>query len=102
MNDAEYTHVLAWMPPFLLPRGFTGYWDLQARADWDNGTPRDAYDTLDAPADASADELAQWVSAQLGSPVTLTRSETGFRLRLHRWHGRWHTVPVYFVRQAPA
>jgi hypothetical protein len=99
---SEYTHVLAWMPPFLLPRGFVGYWDLQTLADWEDGTPQGICGTLDLPADADAGYLAEWAAAQLGYPVTLARSETGVRLRLHRWHGRWRTVPVYYVQAVTA
>jgi hypothetical protein len=97
---SEHTHVLAWMPPFLLPKGYVGYWDLQTRAAWDYGEPQGTYDTLDLPADADADFLAEWTAAELGYPVTLNRGETGVRLRLHRWHGRWRTVPVYYVSPA--
>jgi hypothetical protein len=97
---ATCTHVLAWMPPFLLPKGYVGYWDLQARDAWEYGEPQSAYGWLDEPADADAAYLAEWVAAELGYPVTLVRSEVGVRLRLHRWRGPSRTVPVYYVSPA--
>jgi hypothetical protein len=97
---SETTHVLTWIPPWLLPDGFEGYWDLQTWDNWAAGTPQPDYETLDAPPNAEAAELADWTAAQVGQPVAL--SPGWEQIRRHRFFGRWQNVPAYCVRPVAA
>lgn len=112
-----HTHVLAWTPPFLLAwpaviifrravdqdwgawlsdgGGGGGEWSLQTRANYDAGTPAADWYVSDLPREAAPADLSEFVTGELGCPVTLTPgTET---IRRHRSFGRWHTVPIYYV-----
>jgi len=97
VNTVNSTHVLVWVPPYLLEGGGDGGWDLWVLRDFETGTTRDYPPGTDLPRDTDPGLLAQWVAAHLGYPVALAPGVQ--EIRLH-WWSRWHTRPIYYVQPA--
>lgn len=66
------THVLEWLPAWLIQGATEGTWDLQTRENFDAGTPEGAYDVPGFPVDVAPETLAGWAQENLGYPVVLT------------------------------
>jgi hypothetical protein len=94
----EVTHVLAWLPPYLIAGSRTGWWDLHTLAAYEAGEPPAEWaQGLDDNRDAEECCLEDWVQDRLGYPVTLEKGEVEIRPRRSL---RWHREPVYYVRRA--
>lgn len=89
----DTSHVLIWDPPWLVEEG-SGDWELQTRADFDAGTPRDTWASPGLPIWADTEALAAWAAEQLGYPVTLTRDIQEIRLDHEQ---TWHVEPIFWV-----
>ena len=99
MNTVNSTHVLVWVPPYLLEGGGDGGWDLWALHDFEAGVTHDYPPGTDLPRDTDLALLAQWAAGHLGYPVTLAPGMQ--EIRLH-WWSQWHTRPIYYVQPAEA
>jgi hypothetical protein len=82
------THVLVWIPPYLLKGWDEGYWELQARAGFESGTHDMDWESVDLPRDTGLDALAQWVQEQLGYEVTLVRVQEEIGVAPRGWPTR--------------
>lgn len=92
---ASVTHVIMWIPPYLLPDppegAERGYWALQTRANWDAGTPQPDYIPF-AYGVYDMDRIAEWAEQQAGYPVDLIPDMIRFRVRL-----RSRSEPMFYV-----
>lgn len=89
------THVLMWVPRYLIKGEGNPGWDMLTYADAINGTPPDCPPTPDMPKDAPLVDLVQWVQREVGYPVVLVASTE--QVKRHRWSIRWVNVPSYYV-----
>jgi len=102
---AEPTHVLAWMPEWLLSdrsdRSLGGVWELQTITGYDRGIVHEDTPEASLAWDTHPVVLAAWAGSVLGHPV---RIELAWR-RIGRWipwlprflQVPWRREPVYWV-----
>jgi hypothetical protein len=95
---AEPAHVLAWMPPWLLPwrdrTALPGWWEIVTVAGFDGYADGSGTGVAEAGLDRDTHPvlLAARASAEIGADVWLARSR--------RWRGRrlpWRPEPVYLA-----
>lgn len=97
-TDTEVTHVISWLPGYLVAGASPGFWELHTIADYWAGEPPLCDDWYaDLPRDAGEQTLAQWAASTLGFPVSLEAGEHD--VRRHRFFGRFTTVPLFSVRR---
>ncbi len=94
---AEPTHVLVWIPPWMITerqyRDCGGFWDLQTIGDFDHGRVREDSPSEWLAWDTHPVVLAAWAGSELGCPVWIELA----------WQriGRpvpWRRNPVHWVR----
>ena len=96
----ECTHVLEWLPGWLLEPAGDGFWELQTFADYVAGTPQDTYGFINDPeCGATPDFLAEWAAGQLGQPIALTADSQTIR-KLTFLAVLAHDCPLYYVSVA--
>jgi hypothetical protein len=103
MTAAGATHILHWVPGYLVKGGCDwgdGWWELQPLSAYEAGEPQLDPDWYleGEDRDIDADDFTEWIAEMLGFPVMVEKSYTRItclrRFRVNR------EEPVWYVRPA--
>jgi hypothetical protein len=98
LRAGKPTHVLAWVPGYLV-KGGAGFWDLQDAAAYEAYEPGPQWPGIDLPRDATVTDLAAGVAGMLGYEVRLELAYARHTCLRRLWFRR--REPVYYVRRVP-
>lgn len=98
--SAPVTHVLHWVPGYLVRGGSDGWWELQPVADYDAGEPQLDPDWYleDEPRDIDAADFTEWIASLAGFPVTVEQDSV--RITSPRSLRFFRPEPVWWIRPA--
>jgi hypothetical protein len=94
------THILHWVPGYLVRGDCDGWWELQPAAAYDVGEPQLDPDWYleDEPRDIDAADFAEWIASLVGYPVTVEKDWTDITcwraLRFRRPEPLWLVCPA--------